>query len=155
MATNSHGLRAEYRLDPEYRARENVLDLASMRKRKENPEYRQHRKSLNRDYIKADPRRPLYYGARKRAKAKGLEFSLELEDIVVPELCPVLGIKLVAGEGTLVDSSPSLDRLVPELGYVPGNVAVISYKANRIKNNGSREDVMKVAAWMAKTGSGI
>lgn len=73
--------------------------------------------------------------AAQRAKRRSLPFQLKTEDIEVPELCPVLGIPLKVQDGTLSANSPTLDRLHPELGYVPGNVVVVSYKANRIKNN--------------------
>jgi hypothetical protein len=32
-------------------------------------------------------------------------------------------------------NSPSLDRIVPEVGYIDGNVRVISDRANRLKSN--------------------
>ena len=93
--------------------------------------------------------------ARKRAAAKGTPFSLTTNDISIPEFCPALGIKLDwhdrQGGG---DNSPSLDRLVPELGYVPGNVMVISSKANRIKTNATPKEVARVAEFMASSLAG-
>jgi hypothetical protein len=86
--------------------------------------------------------------ARQRAKVNGWVFDLKNEDIVVPEFCPVLGIKLSMGDGKLHDFSATLDRIKPDLGYVRGNIAVISYRANRIKSNGTAEEVRKVADWM-------
>lgn len=86
--------------------------------------------------------------ARNRAKQSGLPFNITSKDISIPDFCPVLGIPLVKGDGVLHDSSPTLDRLNPELGYVKGNVVVISYKANRIKNNGDLKDLKAVAEWM-------
>ena len=64
----------------------------------------------------------------------------------VPEFCPVLGIKLVPynnGSGFHIDS-PSLDRIKPELGYIKGNVRVISNRANLLKNNATVEELEKV-----------
>lgn len=66
----------------------------------------------------------------------------------MPTICPVLGIPLVLGQGKLHDNSPTLDRIIPELGYVKGNVKVISYKANRIKNNGTLADLEAVIRYM-------
>jgi hypothetical protein len=43
--------------------------------------------------------------------------------------------------------SPSLDRRVPELGYVKGNVEVISMKANAIKSYAAPEEIMLVARY--------
>ena len=70
--------------------------------------------------------------------------------MIVPEYCPILGIKLKSGKESSIDSSPSLDRIIPEMGYVRGNVHVISNKANTIKNNASPEEIMKVAIYFKK-----
>lgn len=66
----------------------------------------------------------------------------------------MLGVKLVAGQGKVRDSSPSLDRLNPSWGYDPGNIAVICYAANRAKGNLSAADLEKIAAWMRRNGLG-
>jgi hypothetical protein len=71
--------------------------------------------------------------AKTRAKRDGIMFSLEVSDIALPTHCPVLGIPLVLGHEKKKDDSPSLDRVIPHLGYTPGNVIVISWLANRLK----------------------
>ena len=81
------------------------------------------------------PRRYLHKLARQRAEKLGVPFKITVEDIVIPRVCPVLGIPLMPGSLTNGPFSPTLDRLVPELGYVPGNIHVISAKANTAKNN--------------------
>lgn len=55
---------------------------------------------------------------KKRAKKRGIVFDLEVSDIVIPKLCPILGIELSFGNGRVHDASPSLDRIVPSKGYV-------------------------------------
>ena len=40
--------------------------------------------------------------------------------------------------------SPSLDRIFPESGYTKGNVRVISWRANWIKNNSTIEEIEKL-----------
>ena len=85
--------------------------------------------------------------AKIRAAAKGLPFTIKTSDISVPEVCPVLGVPLTRPDGTTRAPgpySPSLDRIVPELGYVPGNVMVISYRANRIRNDATAEELEAV-----------
>jgi len=86
----------------------------------------------------------LWRVARYRAKKRGWAFNIEATDLVIPEFCPLLGIKLVRGKGR-IDSSPTIDRKIPELGYVKGNVAIISWKANRMKYNAGREDILNFA----------
>jgi len=90
----------------------------------------------------------LWNGARKRAIKNNLPFNIEVADIIVPEFCPALGIKLQHGVGTHHAASPTLDRVVPSLGYVKGNIAVISLKANVIKNNATQAEIQKVADWL-------
>jgi hypothetical protein len=90
----------------------------------------------------------MIWGAKARAKTRGVPFSLTEDDIMVPERCPVLGVLLERGEGRPTDYSPSLDRLVPELGYVPGNVQVISNRANRIKADATIAELEAVTSWL-------
>lgn len=91
----------------------------------------------------------LLKSARERARTEGVTFDLSLSDILIPDSCPALGTPLVKkhGKGGGADS-PSLDRLKPELGYVPGNVAVISNRANSIKNNATSDEILKVCSWL-------
>lgn len=99
---------------------------------------------------KEEYRKRMLWAARNRAKTFNLPFNIDLEDIFIPDYCPVLRIKLEpTGYGlSNNDSSPSLDRINPILGYVKGNVAVISWKANKIKRNYTADDLRKVAEWL-------
>ncbi|HVI58041.1 MAG TPA: hypothetical protein VM619_04085 [Luteimonas sp.] len=73
------------------------------------------------------------------AKREGIPFAITLAEACpggAPKVCPVLGLVLdYSGEHT--DASPSFDRIDPAAGYVPGNVQVISLRANRIKRDHS------------------
>ena len=89
----------------------------------------------------------MFYDARKRARATGLPINITPEMLSVPDVCPVLGIKIFASGGVR-DQRPSLDRVVPNLGYVVGNVRVISFRANRIKSDASVEEVRAVLKYM-------
>jgi len=88
--------------------------------------------------------------AKARAIEKNLPFDIELSDIVIPDFCPVLGISFEVGKKGRgpSDTSPSLDRIVPEKGYVKGNIEIISFKANRIKSDANVEDLEKVLNYM-------
>jgi hypothetical protein len=77
-------------------------------------------------------------------RRKGITFELTPADIVIPERCPWLGVRLRRG-GRRHDTSPALDRIVPEWGYVRGNIIVISDLANRIKNSATPEQLARVA----------
>lgn len=131
-----------------------AYDLANADKRKRqrkeyranNPEYFERKRK---EHVQDNPEKYVLYEARKRAKKFGLPCTIKESDIIIPEFCPVLGIKLVRGfTDSNRDGSPSLDRIRPELGYVPDNVAVMSYRANRIKNNGTSDEHRRIADWM-------
>lgn len=98
-----------------------------------------------RDWDSSNPEKAMLQRARGRARDLGVPFDITVDDIVIPEVCPVLGIPL-RRSGT-VDERPSLDRVRNELGYVRGNVNVISYLANRIKNNATIDQLKKVVAY--------
>jgi len=94
--------------------------------------------------------RSLWYPAKKRARLKGLEFNIDVTDIVIPEFCPILGIRLERGKGTVLPSSPTLDRIVQSQGYIKGNVQVISYRANSMKNDASPSEIIAFCTWALK-----
>lgn len=87
----------------------------------------------------------MWFAARNRARKSGLDFSIVPEDINIPEICPLLGIRLEISTGRHKDKSPTLDRIDNRRGYVPNNIWIISYRANRIKNDASIEELEAVA----------
>lgn len=102
---------------------------------------------------KRNPERVMLRSAKHRAKRQGVPFDIELEDLVIPEYCPVLGLKLEcnAGEGSAKQNSPSLDKIIPSLGYVKGNIQIISNLANVMKHDASPEQLVNFAEWVLKT----
>ncbi len=100
-----------------------------------------------------EPELMLYHSAQQRAKKCGWAFTISAKDIkdAWPKdgLCPILRIKLERCAKTC-DQSATLDRVVAEQGYVPGNIAVISHRANRIKQMISDPCVFDaLAAWLS------
>lgn len=139
--------------DPEYF---NVAAKKAAQKRKEllksNPDLAKEaarKASINRRKSrKIDPRSHLLADARKRAKAKNLEYNLTKDDIVIPNICPVLGLKLEVGDGKRQANSPSIDRIDNSKGYIVGNVAIISLRANCLKNDGTLEELKAIVNYM-------
>jgi hypothetical protein len=91
--------------------------------------------------------------AKQRAKKMNLPISITKEDLL--ELigngkCPVFGTPFNLSHFTQTDTSASLDRFIPELGYTKENCSVISYLANAIKSKATTEQVRKVLEWMEK-----
>ena len=88
--------------------------------------------------------------AKVRAKKKDIPFTLDWEQLIplAKDKCPYFTeIKLDWGnkEKGITESSPTLDRIIPEKGYVIDNVEIISSKANNIKSIGVSEDLYRVA----------
>jgi hypothetical protein len=91
--------------------------------------------------------------AKTRAKDSGIEFSITLDDISIPDTCPILGIAMNVNSGRpgAYRNSPSLDRLDPTRGYTPDNIWVISQEANRMKGAATTADLLKFAEWVNST----
>ena len=83
--------------------------------------------------------------AKARAKEKGVAFTITIEDFEIPKRCPVLGTILCVAEGAPNGCSPELDRIDVRKGYVPGNVMVISGKANRMKRDATLVELRRFA----------
>ena len=87
----------------------------------------------------------------KRNNTYKHEFTIEFGDLTFPTHCPVLGIELDYFADSRSENSPSFDRIDPKLGYVKGNVAIISWRANRIKNDGTAEEHEKIAKFIRQS----
>lgn len=93
--------------------------------------------------------------AKERAKEKGLPFNITLEYLrsIATDSCPIFhtpfswGVSGL-GKGKFKENGPQLDRITPELGYIVGNVAFISHRANRIKDNGTMQEHYDIADWI-------
>ncbi len=95
---------------------------------------------LNRDW-KVDAAKLLYKNIKSRCKRTGREFSIELEDIVIPEKCPVFGFELKREDKQTWMSAPSVDRIDSSKGYIKGNVTVVSRRANILKRDATVEEL--------------
>lgn len=109
-------------------------------------------KARNKVYQKLYPEKIMHQSARRRAQLKGLVFEISVEDITIPEFCPILGIPLVSaiggGRRGGERNSPSLDRIDNNLGYTKENIQVISTLANAMKSSASPEELIKFAEWI-------
>lgn len=102
-------------------------------------------------YRKAFPNVMLYALAKQRARNKGIRFTIDPSDIVIPRRCPVLGVTLAHGKNKRPrPTSPTLDRIVPSKGYIPGNVIVISSLANRVKSTANWSQILAVGYWLKR-----
>lgn len=87
------------------------------------------------------PEKTLLALAKARAKRKGIPFDITVDDIHIPDNCPLLGVPMFRSIGSIGRNSPTIDRIIPELGYTKGNIWVISSRANLIKNDSTLEEL--------------
>ena len=114
---------------------------AAIRKAKANAAARKSNTAARRRVHR--PLSHLLIRARNRATAKGREFSITLSDLYIPEVCPLLGIPLSMTHPSL-DHRPSLDRIDSNKGYIPGNVWVVSSRANRLKSDATADELIRI-----------
>jgi len=122
--------------------RKNLGDSAKTRKSTYYPE-------RQREWRKQNRLRNLYTSIKSKCNFYEIAFNLSQEDLIIPEFCPVLGIPVYWSDKRS-DNTPSVDRLIPEKGYVKGNICVISNRANTLKNNASIEEIEKIFQYMKK-----
>lgn len=94
------------------------------------------------------PEGELLRAAQRRAIKFERICTITVDDIIIPETCPVLGIPIFSSNGGATDNSPSVDRIDNKQGYVPGNIQVISYRANRLKADATLNDMRRIYEWM-------
>jgi hypothetical protein len=97
----------------------------------------------------------IYQAMREKFRAKkanalriGKEFTIEFGELTFPTHCPILGIELDYFSDSRTENSVTFDRVDPTKGYISGNVVIISWRANRIKNDGTAEEHQKIAKFM-------
>ena len=137
------------RKDRERRTPEQRAAAAEYQKRwfAANPDYSREKQA---EEYAVCPQKSMVSNAKARAARLGVPFDLDWRDIEIPAICPVLGIKITLGNKGFCDNSPSLDRLIPSLGYVASNVRVISYRANAIKRDATLEELRAIAAYVER-----
>jgi hypothetical protein len=114
--------------------------------------YKAQRKASRRNNkLNINPERWIWQSAKRRSTKKGLEFNLDVSDIIIPETCPIYDIKLEFSiTGNTKHNSPSIDRVDNNKGYIKGNVRIISYIANSRKGNITLEQAKNLYLYMKK-----
>lgn len=105
----------------------------------------------NSERVKSQPlEKKMWRRAKNRATENGIDFDIEVSDIVIPNICPILGIPLKENKGKsgAYRDSPSLDKIDPTKGYVKGNVQVVSQLANGMKHNATTEELITFAKYI-------
>lgn len=139
-------------------SRNKIKNTAIWRKNKEKERIEKIEKLYGKAFADKDTRQEaIYLIIRDKFRAKkanaltaGHEWTIEFGDIEFPKVCPILGIELDYWADKVQENSVSFDRLDSTKGYVKGNVIIVSWRANRIKNNGTAEEHKKIYEFMQK-----
>ena len=108
------------------------------------------------DFLDLEARKDLVYQQmrekfrQKKSNNFEHEWTVEFGELEFPTQCPVLGIELDYFAERTQEDSPSFDRVDSSKGYVKGNVIVCSWRANRIKNDGTAEEHKKIYEFLSK-----
>lgn len=106
-------------------------------------------KATNKRYRDTNPAMAMFHRAKNGAKSRGIAFLIEFDDIgQLPTHCPVLGIPLFtssySGQTNKNPNEPSLDRINNERPYEPGNIQIISWRANSLKKDANLTEIEKL-----------
>lgn len=134
-----------------HRHKERLREVQRLRSLEDytNPEKKNKKLSAQTRWRQNNPEKNILNRVKQRCKRGDIEFNLELSDIIIPEVCPVLDIKLIQA-GEIWDNSPSIDRIDNSKGYIKGNIQIISMRANRIKCDASSQELRLLADYIEK-----
>lgn len=113
---------------------------------------------FSKPWARKNPEKYLYLTMQRRRSGKGdrpkYRLTMTYDEFLIeiggkmPRRCPVLGIRLFISPKERSDHIPTIDRIENERPYEKGNVAVISRRANIIKNGGTADEHRRIADWM-------
>lgn len=92
---------------------------------------RKNAKDLYWRTLQIEPRKAMLHNAQRAARRFNVPINITVDDIVIPARCPAFDIPLQRSNGVAGEASPSVLRIEPQLGYVKGNVIIVSAKAAR------------------------
>lgn len=137
-----------------------AIGLARAKNRRANPQRKTIAEYSKKSRDKRFKKNPLEFrlkrslaNAKMRSKLAKVDFDLTLEYLfeIYPkdDICPILKVPFVWGTRKDKEFSPSIDRMIPEKGYVKGNIKFICYKANRIKSDSTIDILQKLIRYMS------
>jgi len=130
------------------------VDFGATRRRmfraQEEAEHRWNKWGDKEDSALYKSRRRKFLAKKNNAVREGHSWNLNFGDLEWPSHCPVLGVELDYFNEYRAENSPSFDQKEPGKGYVQGNVTIMSWRANRIKNDGTAEEHRRIADWLER-----
>lgn len=156
--------------DPAFMKKFNVLNLKRYHEKRQDPEFLESLNEKRREYYHACKDRPgvrekrsvnyrrnaenrmwdgITRGALKRAVARSIPYDTDLLEWATSAWtgkCALSGVEFRRGMGTGPSPfSPSIDRIIPSLGYTKGNCRFILHALNALKGAGTDEDALAIA----------
>lgn len=94
-------------------------------------------------------------GIFSRCRLAGIELGFgsicELASYLIgiaPERCPIFGVIFSRGDAGFSPHAPTVDRIDNAMGYVKGNLQIISMRANGMKADASAAELAAFASWV-------
>lgn len=114
-----------------------------------NPQKYRRLKERERERRAQRPAHMMWLKVRQRAIKTGTPFTITAADLEpVPTKCPVLGIPIeYAARGVNNPNAASVDRVDNAKGYEPGNVIIVSFRANELKRDATLSELKAIAAF--------
>lgn len=81
------------------------------------------------------PEGVMWHAASYRARKQGVPFTISIDDIRIPDHCPVCERLFRSGKNVPALTAASLDKIEPANGYVPGNILVVCRECNLRKRD--------------------
>lgn len=104
------------------------------------------RKPLSKEHYRRNSREyNIWHRTKVRAKTKGIPFTIEMSDIIIPDICPVFKVSFKVNDHNY---APSIDKIIPHLGYIKGNIQIISNRANMLKGNATVDEIKQLYDFM-------
>lgn len=103
-------------------------------------------------YRQTEPFKHKCTRAKARAQSLKVPFDLTPEylESIWTGVCPVINTPISLLEQRDNEFAAELDRFIPSKGYIQGNVAFLSRRANRLKNNVTTKELQQLIDWMKK-----
>ena len=120
-------------------------EIAKLKKERQSQYYREFKKKNPNYYKELNEKnrlenfeKYLFDQTKAYAKKNKIEFNILLTDVVIPEICPLIGQQITknVGDGKIL-TNPCIFRINESIGYIKGNILVTCILANHYRSLGS------------------
>lgn len=134
-----------------YKLRESILQQNKAKRDCLTVEEKREKAQQSKEWYRKNLKRLLLTRAIERSGKMGLECNIDINDIEIPELCPLLNVPFKYGSQSNKWYTYSLDRIDNSKGYIKGNIQVITYLANTMKSKATKKELITFAKNILKS----